>query len=84
MNILYSFCSFFAIFVVIQHKLKAKYIHSLQKCQKNYQKLIEIQQFQIIKKSFAYKTSPHQKVSQLAIACSKLTIETLKQGVKYV
>ena len=27
---------------------------------------------------------PMKEVSQLAITCSKLTIETLEQGVKYV
>ena len=30
------------------------------------------------------KHTPHEVISHLAITCSKLTIETLKQGVKYV
>ena len=31
-----------------------------------------------------YTTSQYRKYSQLAFTCSKLTIETLKEGVKYV
>ena len=37
-----------------------------------------------LKESSAWETSNFEVASQPAIACSKLTIETLEQGMKYV
>ena len=39
---------------------------------------------QMIKLSLKIKIKKKSKLSQPAITCSKLTIETLEQGVKYV